>query len=157
MALQLTAPGVTPAAPPPQPPRAAVAPPGAVAELESLGVSAHLFPMRIIVLFSVALITSACSAADKPTKAAILGGYSHHSPLPTHLQLPSVPSGCLVRVYHIGPKTLREAPRNQTDWAAYLRAQGVTFPRGGFAAYFAQTSTLIVANTPEQLQLLDPF
>ena len=116
----------------------------------------HSLLMRIIVLFSVVLITSAC-AADKPTKSATLGGYSHHSPLPTHLQLPPVPSGCLVRVYHISPKAFRDAPRNQTDWAAYLRAQGVIFPRGRFAAYYAPSATLIVANTPEQLQLLDPF
>ena len=103
------------------------------------------------------LITSAGSATDKPTRSATLGGYSHDSPTATHLQLPPVPSGCVVRVYHIGPKAFRDAPRNQTDWAAYLRAQGVTFPRGGFAAYFATSATLIVANTTEQLQLLDPF
>ena len=112
--------------------------------------------MRIIVLFAIALLTSA-SAADKPTKSATLGGGSHNSPLPTYLQLPPVPSGCLVRVYHISPKALPEANRNKTDWAEYLRALGVTFPRGGFAAYYAPCATLIVANTPEQLKLLDPL
>ena len=113
--------------------------------------------MRIIVFLSLALVTFACSAADKPTQAATLGGYAHDSQTPTHLQLPPVPSGCLVRVYHVGPKAFRDAPRNKIDWAAYLRAQGVIFPRGGFAAYYAPSGALIVANTPEQLQLLDPF
>ena len=115
--------------------------------------------MRIIIFFLAALITSAC-VADKPTKSATLGGYSHSSPLATHLQLPPVPSGCLVRVYHVSPNSqqwLRDAPRNQIDWTEYLRSLGVIFPRGGFAAYYAPSATLIVANTPECLALLDPF
>lgn len=103
------------------------------------------------------VLGAAYNAADQPTQVATLVVYSHDSPTPTYLQLPPVPSGCLVRVYHIEPEAFRDSPRNKIDWAPFLRALGVIFPRGGFASYFAASSTLIVANTPEQLQLLDPF
>ena len=107
-----------------------------------------------------------CAPTDQPTHAAVPGGYHYqHEPAnappsgatPTNLELPPVPSGCVVRVYRIKPREFPDAPRTKTDWAEFLRAQGVVFPRGGFAVFFPPTSTLIVANTPDQLRLLNPF
>jgi hypothetical protein len=100
--------------------------------------------MRTIVLFSVVLITSAC-AADKPTKSATLAA-THTTRLcrriSNYLRFHPVASFAFITLVR---KAFRDAPRNQTDWAAYLRAQGVIFPRGGFAAYYAPSATLIVA------------
>ena len=118
-----------------------------------------------ILCISFATFTG-CVHAAEPTKSASWGGYYYkHEPAnappsgatPTHLELPPVPAGCVVRVYHVKPREYPGAPRRKTDWAEFLRAQGMVFPRGGFAAYFPPTATLIVANTSDQLALLDPF
>ncbi len=118
-------------------------------------------------IFCVSLAALAgCTHTDEPTRSAVWGGYyykheSSNAPpsgaTPTNLELPPVPSGCVVRVYRIKPREFPDAPRTKTDWAEFLRAQGVIFPHGGFAVFFPPTSTLIVANTPDQLRLLDPF
>lgn len=107
---------------------------------------------------------AACTTTDKVTQTATWGGYSPCIPRhpdfiqrATNLQLPPVPRGCLTRVYAIPPKWIAGAPREKIDWADFLRSNGVIFPRGGFAIYFPPTSTLIVANTPDQLDLLEPM
>jgi hypothetical protein len=100
---------------------------------------------------------------DLPTHSANWGGYSpalrpsQAVGTPTFLELPPVPFGCLVRVYHFPARRWQGAPANEVDWTAFLRSQGMIFPRGGFATYFPATSTLILANTPDQLALLDPM
>ena len=43
------------------------------------------------------------------------------------------------------------------DWTDYLRSQGIIFPHGGFACYLPSAKILVVANTPEELDLLNPF
>ena len=114
--------------------------------------------MRLLLAVLFFSVLAGCTSTDKATSRAIWGGYpSLSAGAPAHLQLPSIPSGCIVCVYHIHPEEFRNAPRNQTDWGAFLRAQGMIFPRGGFAAYFPETSTLVIANTPVQLALLDPI
>jgi hypothetical protein len=122
-----------------------------------MGQIEQFFPMRFAFFLLVALASFGCGAVDRPTRAATPGGYVHGSGIATNLQLPPVPSGCIVRIYHVGPNSFPDGPHDRADWAAYFRAQGVIFPRGGFAAFFAPTSTLVVANTPDQLELLDPF
>ena len=99
------------------------------------------------------------AAVDKPTKWAtrvVLDADALHT---QYLELPLVPRGCVVRVYTIAtsPLGFADAPRNQTDWADYLRSLGMIFPNGGFAAYLPEGPCLIVANTAEQLRLFDPI
>ena len=121
---------------------------------------------RLAVSCILLVILAACAYTDQPTRSAMPGGYYYkHEPTndplsgatPTNLELPPIPSGCVARVYHIKPRSFSDAPRTKTDWADFLRARGMVFPHGGFAVYFVPTATLIVANTPDQLALLDPF
>ena len=54
-------------------------------------------------------------------------------------------------------KRTSRRPRKQTDWADYFRSLGMVFPNGGFAAYHPESEVLVIANTEEQLRLLDPL
>ena len=70
--------------------------------------------------------------------------------------LPRAPAGCETRVFHVKPGQFRDAPFDQMDWTNYLQSNGITFPKGGFAAYYAPSNVLIIASDSQNLDLLLP-
>ena len=114
--------------------------------------------LAILLTFSVSVVLGDPTPRDKPTKPATRLVDAKDTRLTRYLELPPVPRGCIVRVYPVGRgATFPRALRERTDWADYLRSLGMLFPNGGFATYVAEGSVLIVANTPEQMSLLDPI
>lgn len=115
--------------------------------------------MKTAIFCILAASLAGCAERDQPTRSAVVVGpyvWARPNDPPIYVELPPVPSGCIVRVYQIRPHDFPDAPRTKIDWADWLRAQGMIFPHGGFAAYFPKTGTLIIANTPDQLSLMDP-
>ncbi len=90
-----------------------------------------------------------------------------------------IPEGMIVRRYTVPPTLLQSGPagggggelsdpfsssvasepRFQVSVTArdILRAAGIPFPAGSSANYLAQTSTLVVRNTPENIQLVESY
>ena len=108
------------------------------------------------VLFALSLC--GCSTKEPPTSKASLSYYPYHlGEQPYYMQLPPTPPHCETRVFYIKPSQFKDAPFQSTDWTDYFRSCGMTFPRGGFAAYYASCHALILCTTPQNLDLMEPI
>ena len=115
-------------------------------------------PTRFIILACLTVTLCNCSVTSKP--AALRATHlvkSNDTGSPLYFELPPVPPGCVARVYTVNPKAFPDAKGKQTDIADWFRQRGMVFPQGGFAIFLPESSVAILASTPEQLRLLDPF
>lgn len=99
-----------------------------------------------------------CASTDPASHSAKVYGLPFHLGEESYyMQIPSTPSGCETRIFHIGPNQFPAELYRKTDWTPYLRDTcGMIFPRGGFAAYYAPCQALIIASTSSQLDLMEP-
>ena len=113
--------------------------------------------MKRIYLMLIALTVCGCSTQEQPTRKATVAYFPFHlSNKPYYMQLPPTPSHCETRVFYIKPSEWVDAPFKSTDWTGYLRSDGMTFPRGGFASYYAPCHALILCTTAQNLDLKEP-
>ncbi len=70
-------------------------------------------------------------------------------------EMPPVPKGMWGTTYGVkATPGLQDGPMDQIDWTGYLRAKGLTFPKGASATYYAAHGHLVLVNTREQHALL---
>ena len=133
----------------------------------------NMMQIRLVAFFFVAILCAGCethsstgaktqlaSGCGPPNRPTTSIGYTYYiGHQKGYVQLPACPRGCVVRIYSSAYKNaeLSQKDKRQTDWAPSLRSQGMIFPRGGFAYFDRSDGILIVANTPEELKLLDPM
>lgn len=113
--------------------------------------------MRVILCTAICCMALISFAADQPTGSAQQSVSAANTNVTLYYELPPAPAGCLVRVYPINPSNTSKLPIHQTNWVDYLRSLGMQFPKGGFALFIPEKSVLIVANTEEQLALMNPM